>query len=333
MKIDSNLTDLSNLIGAQIFKGEGDCLIDNISDLKSSNIKSIVFINDKAYLNLIASSKSITCLTSKDFLEYVKDFENILISENPYYSFSLLMNFFNEPNNPVFLSKCKNFTNKPSIGKGSHIDDSVSFGTNVKIGSNCVIEKDVYIGDDVVIDHNVVIYNSSTIGSNSKISSGSVIGSQGFGFAIDNSSNWVPITHIGSVKIGCNTYIGSNVTIDRGTLTDTIIGNNVIIDNGVHIAHNVFIDDNTAIAANSGIAGSTVIGKRCQIGGMVGIFGHLNVVDDVVITPKSNVFRDIKKPGRYTSIFPLVEHSSWKKISFLIRKIDKISNLILAKKS
>jgi len=148
-----------------------------------------------------------------------------------------------------------------------------------------------------------------------------------------------------NVKIGMNSYFGSNVvigdnvsigannTIDRGTLVDTILEDGVITDNQVHIAHNVCIGSNTAIAAKTGIAGSCRIGKRNMIGGMVGIVDHITTVDDVVITAKSTVYRNIKKPGTYSGIMPILEHVYWKRISTLITKLDKIAKIAKIKKN
>jgi len=179
------------------------------------------------------------------------------------------------------------------------------------------------IGDNSIIENNVVIYRNSKIGKNTFISSGVIIGSEGFGFA-KQGSKWIQISHLGKVVIGNDVSIGANSCIDRGTIEDTVISDNVIIDNSVHIAHNVFIGERTAIAAKVGIAGSSIIGADCQIGGMTGIFGHLKITDNVILSPKSNVYRDVKKPGTYSSIFPLIDHFNWKKISILISKLDKI---------
>ena len=61
--------------------------------------------------------------------------------------------------------------------------------------------------------------------------------------------------------IGDNVDIGANTCIDRGLLTDTVIGNNVKIDNLCQIAHNVKIEDNCLITAGALLCGSSVI--RC----------------------------------------------------------------------
>ena len=59
--------------------------------------------------------------------------------------------------------------------------------------------------------------------------------------------------HIGIVLIEDNCEIGSGATIDRSSISNTIIGKNTYLDNQIHIAHNVKIGENTIIAGQVGI--------------------------------------------------------------------------------
>ena len=102
------------------------------------------------------------------------------------------------------------------------------------------------------------------------------------------------VPHIGKVIIGKNCEIGSNSVIDRGSITNTIIGDDTFIDNSVHIAHNVKIGKRCILAAQVGIAGSTIIGNNVVIGGQAGISGHLIVGNNVKIGGKSGVIKNIK---------------------------------------
>jgi UDP-3-O-[3-hydroxymyristoyl] glucosamine N-acyltransferase len=83
--------------------------------------------------------------------------------------------------------------------------------------------------------------------------------------------------------------IGSNCSIDRGTIGSTIIGEGTKIDNLIQIAHNVKIGKNNVIAAQAGIAGSTVIGDWNMIGGQTGIVGHIKIGSQVRIQAQSGV--------------------------------------------
>ena len=90
-----------------------------------------------------------------------------------------------------------------------------------------------------------------------------------------------------------NVEIGANCTIDRGSLTDTLIGKNTFIDNQVHIAHNVKIGKNCMIAGQVGFAGSSTIGDNVVIGGQAGIWGHLKIGNNVKVGGGSGVISDI----------------------------------------
>ena len=173
------------------------------------------------------------------------------------------------------------------------------------------------------MQENSIIMNNCTIiesiiGNNSFIQSGAVIGGKGFGFTPDSKIN---IQHLGKVIIGDNVEIGSNTTIDRGALNDTIIGNNVRIDNLVQVAHNVKIGDNTIIASQVGIAGSTEIGKNCMIGGQAGFAGHIKIGDNVIVAAKSGVTKNIKDNSTIAG-FPAIDKKTWRKLK--IQEYKKI---------
>jgi len=104
----------------------------------------------------------------------------------------------------------------------------------------------------------------------------------------------------------------------------------VKLDNQIMIAHNVHIGDHTAIAACVGIAGSTRIGARCTIGGAAMLGGHLTLGDDVHISGGTSVISNIEKPGRYTSVFPLSEHSEWQRNATVIPQLSRLRRRVQA---
>jgi UDP-3-O-[3-hydroxymyristoyl] glucosamine N-acyltransferase len=124
------------------------------------------------------------------------------------------------------------------------------------------------------------------------IKDGSKIGIKGFGFIPIGQKN-IRTPQIGKVILGEEVEIGANCTIDRGSVSDTIIGRNTFLDNHIHIAHNVKIGTNCMMAAQVGIAGSTTIGDNTAIGGQAGISGHLKIGNNVKIGGASGVTRDI----------------------------------------
>ena len=96
--------------------------------------------------------------------------------------------------------------------------------------------------------------------------------------------------------------IGANSTIDRATLGETKICRGVKLDNQIQIAHNVVIGENTAMAACSVVAGSTTVGKNCSFAGLVGVTGHIDIVDNTlsVSKEKNSLASIILRDGRST---------------------------------
>ena len=108
----------------------------------------------------------------------------------------------------------------------------------------------------------------------------------------------IKFPHISGVSIGNNVEIGANTSIDRGSLSDTIIMDGAKIDNLVHIGHNVKIGKNCMIAGQVGFAGSAIIGDGVVIGGQAGISGHLKIGNNVKIGGGSGVISNIEDNSR-----------------------------------
>ena len=192
---------------------------------------------------------------------------------------------------------------------------NVKFGNNVLIGKNVQIGKNSIIGNNSIIEHDVIIGENCFIGSqtvikntiienNVHIKDNVTVGSKGFGFVPDKLKNF-RVPHIGKVLLKNGAEIGSGSTIDRGSITDTIVGENTFIDNLVQIGHNVKIGKNCMIVSQVGISGSTIVGDNVVIGGQAGISGHLKIGNNVKIGGNSGVIKDIpdnKKVMGYPSM-------------------------------
>ena len=104
---------------------------------------------------------------------------------------------------------------------------------------------------------------------------------------------FVTVPQLGRVVIEDDVEIGSNATIDRGSLRDTIIGQGSHLDNLVMIAHNVVLGKGCVLVAQVGIAGSTRLGNYVIAAGQAGIIGHLDIGNGARIGAQSGVMRDI----------------------------------------
>ena len=153
---------------------------------------------------------------------------------------------------------------RTGIHKTAIVEKNSIIGKDVYIGPHCYIGKGVKIGNNTKILHNTCIYGKTEIGSNSIIKSNTTIGSEGFGFTYTGDELF-HLPHIGSIVIGDNVWIGSNSTVEKSHIDQTVIEDHVKIDDLVHIGHNTIIKKFTQITAGSIIVGRTKIGKGCWI--------------------------------------------------------------------
>ena len=91
------------------------------------------------------------------------------------------------------------------------------------------------------------------------------------------------IPHVGRVVLGDRVSVGSNSCIDRGAMTDTIVGEGTKIDNLCQIAHGVIVGKECFLASGVGLAGGSVIGDRVLLGGQVGVSNGMHIGDDCKI--------------------------------------------------
>ncbi len=216
-----------------------------------------------------------------------------------------------------------------SVGPQAVVEQGARLGQGVYVGPGCVVGARARIGRDTRLVANVTVCHDVVLGQRVLVHPGVVIGGDGFGIARDGE-RWVKVPQLGSVAIGDDVEIGANTTIDRGAIGDTVIEEGVKLDNQVQIAHNVRIGAHTAIAAFVGISGSTVVGRRCLIAGAVGMVGHIEVTDDVVLTGRTTVSRSIARPGSYSSGTVMEPTRSWRKNSARFRHLDDLARRLMA---
>ena len=269
----------------------------DIKDLVSASTNEITFFHSKKYESVASTTKASYCLTTNKLSNILPknckpiEVDNVLVSTamitSMFYPDAITDDFDVHVTNIEKTS----FNNSVNHGQNILIGTNVKIGANCSIGHNTIIESNVIIGDNCSIGSNVIIRNT-LIKNNVSILDGCVIGKKGFGFFPNKERN-IRYPHIGVVIIEDNCEIGCGSTIDRGSLSNTIIGKNTYLDNQVHIAHNNKIGQNCIIAGQVGFAGSSTLGNNVMIGGQAGISGHLKVGSNVQIGGGSGVIKDI----------------------------------------
>ena len=275
-----------------------DLDIYGIESLDKAKVNDLSFLTSIKYKDISLTTKAAACITSQNLNKFLPENCIKLNVNNILFATTLASRMF-YPNADIDypdenLSNSNSFENNyknVKFGKNVLIGKNVKIGINTFINSNSIIESNVSIGKNCIIGSFVTVKNS-LISDNVNIQDGSKIGVKGFGFIPINDKN-IRSPHIGKVVLEEGVEIGANCTIDRGSLTDTIIGKNTFLDNQVHVAHNVKIGKNCMIAGQVGFAGSSVLGNNVVIGGQAGVSGHLKIGNNVKIGGGSGVVNDI----------------------------------------
>ena len=324
--------------------GEASLEFTGLAPLERARPDQISFLSNPLYRQQASDSSAGGLIVSKSDLEFLQANPGTnsakrvyFVSQNPYATFARVAQHFAKTSAPIYapgihpnavIDSTAIVPSSCHIGPFAQIGAGVKLGERVSILGNTSIARGSVIGSDSIIYPSVSIYYNTQIGERCIIHSGAVIGADGFGFAPDFSATggeWVKIPQTGGVIIGNDVEIGASTTIDRGAMSDTVIGAGTKIDNQVQIAHNVVIGNCCVVAGCAAISGSTKIGKFCIIGGAANFAGHLTIADRTTVSGNTSIIRSITEPGQhFTGVYPSMLHSAWEKNAAILRGLDKI---------
>lgn len=319
------LAEFSRIVNGSIL-GDPELEITGASGVREATRGDITFISSPKFLKYLGESKA-SCVIVKEPIEGLSITQ--LIAANPYYAFARALEYLFPPRpaepgiSDIAMVSCKALIGRDvailpfayvsadvSIGDGSVLYPGVFIGENTRVGSNCILYPNVTIRENISIGDRVIVH------------SGTVIGSDGFGYAFEKGAHY-KIPQVGGVVVGDDVEIGSNVSIDRATIGDTMIGAGSKIDNLVQIAHNVKIGEKSLIISQVGIAGSSEIGSFVTLAGQVGVADHTSIESGTVIGAHSGISGHVAK-GIYSG-YPAIPHKNWLRSQALFAKLPEMS--------
>lgn len=194
-----------------------------------------------------------------------------------------------------------------AIGDGTTIAPFVSVGDDVVIGRNCRIESNAFIGSGSRIGDDVIIRAGARIGVNCH-------------YHYKSAQRHESFCGVGRTILKRGVEIGSNTVIQRGTLSDTVIGDGTLIGNLVEIAHDVKIGVGCLIVSQVGISGKVTIGDGAEIYGQAGVTNGISIGDGAIIFAKAGITHNVKPQKKVSGMFAR-EHSQELKARAKLRKL------------
>ena len=323
-----SIGELAVRFGCEL-RGDPGVEVERVATLAEADAQSVAFVANPRYRTQLASTRAAVVVLDEASAAGCPC--AALISANPHATFARIAAVLHPApagtpgvHPSAIVAPGAQIDPTAHIGALCVIGAGVHIGARAYVGPQCLIEDGVQVAADVRLVGRVTLCRGVSIGERTVIQPGAVLGGDGFGFAQD-AGRWLKVPQTGGVRVGVDVEIGSNTTIDRGAIEDTVIEEGAKLDNLIQIGHNVHIGAHTALAACVGVSGSTTIGRRCMIGGQVGIGGHLTICDDVIITGCTMVSHSVSRPGVYSGGIPLEEAHTWRRLVGRFKRLEALA--------
>jgi UDP-3-O-[3-hydroxymyristoyl] glucosamine N-acyltransferase len=308
--------------------GDPDVIIDNVAGLQNAGPGSLSFLSNPKFRRQLAATQAAAVVLRRDD---VGDSPTAsLVSDNPYADYACMAAVIHPPpryapgiDASAVVATSAVVSPTAHVAANVCIGDRATIGDNAYVGPGSVIGPDCSVGDDCRLIAKVTLVRDVHLGRRGILHPGVVIGSDGFGNAM-TPEGWVKVPQLGGVRIGDDVEIGANTAVDCGAIGDTVIEDGVRIDNLCHIAHNAYIGAHTAMAAMSGLSGSATVGKRCMLAGQTGVVGHVTICDDVVVSGRAVISKDITEPGVYAGTFTAEPAREWNRQVARFRRLEQL---------
>lgn len=289
--MNASLLEIATLVQGVVI-GDRKLMISALSPIDNIVANSLVFAEGADNLALAEQSNAAAILVGNN----VESTHKALIQvADPFKTFiKLLSHFYPAEKLEPGIHPTAVIAADVILGKNVAIAPYVIIESGSTIGDDCIIKSHVHVGHKVTIGANttlhphVTIYDNCQIGCNVFIHASTVIGSDGFGYILDNGQH-LKVPHVGHVIIGDDVEIGANTVVDRATLGATVIGQGTKIDNLVQIAHSVKLGKHNILCAFTGIAGSTTSGNHVIFAANVGVSDHVRIDDGVILGARAGV--------------------------------------------
>lgn len=304
-------SEIATLTGASLVDSEhADAGITGLSPASEGGPETLVFINGKRNSAALRKVSAAAVLCEAEIAAFAPEGVAVLVTPHPQAAFATVGRLlFPTAVQPVSLTGETGVSAAANIAQDAHIEAgaiveagavvcpgaSIGRGTvvapNAVIGPLCQIGREGYVGPGVTVQ-------CALVGDRVIVHAGARIGQDGFGY-IPGASGLDKIPQVGRVVIQDDVEIGANTTVDRGTLSDTVIGEGSKIDNLVQVAHNVQIGRGCVIAGHSGLSGSVTIGDYAMLGGRVGVSDHVSIGSGAQLAASSGVMNDVPAGERW----------------------------------
>jgi len=326
------LSTLARELGAELYIPEGSsvqptAVVRGVAPIHGAKDGHVTFLTNPQYESHAATTPATAVITAKRIASCPRA---QLVHKNPYWAFAMTaQRFFKHDDGPIGVSPLAYVHADAKIGQGVTIYPHAYVAEKAVIGDHAVLYPGVFVGRGAVVGErsvlraNVVVEHGVKVGRRVLVHGGSVLGADGFGFAPGEQSI-AKIPQIGTVVVGDDVEIGGLTTVDRGALTDTVIGEDSKLDSAVHIGHGSKTGKHCMVCGMAGMAGSATLGDWVTVAGLSGIVNNVTVGDRITVGGMSAPTKDLEGEGKTFIGYPAMEAGDWRRQIVLMRNLPKL---------
>lgn len=308
-------SEIASFTGASLTDAaKAGVTVNSIASAEAGGAGALVFVEGRRNASLLDNLHAAAILCSADIADRAPRESAVLVTARPQQAFAAIGRLlFPEAAIPSSVTGELGISPAASVHPSAHVEEgaiiepgavigagsAVGSGTviapNAVVGKNCRIGRNGYVGPGASVQY-------ALVGDRCVIHAGARIGQDGFGF-VPGAKGPERMPQIGRVILQDDVEVGANTTIDRGAMTDTILGEGTKVDNLVQIGHNVKIGRGCIIAGHCGLSGSCVLGDFVMLGGRVGLADHITIGSGSRIAAGSGVMNNVP-PGERWAGYP-----------------------------
>ncbi|MGM0376060.1 MAG: UDP-3-O-(3-hydroxymyristoyl)glucosamine N-acyltransferase [Bacteroidota bacterium] len=198
---------IAELINGEV-EGNAKEIVRDVSKIEEGHPGTLSFLSNPKYEQHIYNTNASVVIVNKSFAPEKPVSSTLIRVDDAYQALAKLLQYYenSQPRKtgieqPSFIDETAQIGEFPYIGAFSYIGKNVRIGNNVQIWPGSFIGENVEIGDNTIVYSGVKIYKHCKVGRECMLHAGVVLGSDGFGFAPDESGSYQKIPQIGNVVI------------------------------------------------------------------------------------------------------------------------------------
>ena len=307
--------------------GNADPMITDLKPVDEAGPHDLTFVSNKKYFAKLPTTRAAAVILPADAPAVSLP---SLRTDNPDLAVAQVLGWLYPPYEPpegvhptAVVSPSARLGAHAFIGPYAVIGEDVVIGDHARIFAHVVIYPEARIGHHFTAHAGAVVRERVVIGNHVVLQSGVVVGGDGFGYVPLPDGSIMPKPQAGIVELQDEVELGANTTIDRATVGTTRVRKGTKIDNLVQIGHGSDVGAYAFICAQAGLAGSTTLEDRVQLGGQVGVAGHLTVGKNTMVVAQSGIPNDVPA-NSVIGGYPAVNVLSWRRTSAALPKLPEL---------